>query len=588
MMTNRLLRRPLTCFALLLLAVIAQTQAKNIFVAQASRGNNTGADAANAHPATWFNTGGNWGTGVARISAGDTVHLSGTISTGLTVNGSGTTSMPINILFDQDAKLSAPVWSPNAITVNEDWIIIDGGTNGLIECTDNGTTLGHRQENVYGIFGSGTGITVRNLTIYKIYVRTPFSTSDALRAGEGIELSGSNITVTGCTLREGDTMISLTWTAGRHKNYTITGNTIGRCNHGITVGTADASAFLDSVIIADNIINDLDVWGPISGNHLDGMIIFNESPNYSGRTNVLRIYGNRIGPNIGTINTAGVFVICYIDTQFQNLLIYNNIFTSRSGYAWSNGFIAAAGKDCIIANNTFIGSCTAITTQHHASCYNNLAYGIDGGLVCTPSASPLPPSNTIANWDYNVLYFGKNSFLMVYNTYGDRYDTKSSWQSATGFDTHSSTSKPALDTVTGMLKPGDTVATGKGKNLSEYFSTDFFGGTRPRAGEGSWDIGAHQSLSNQKAAPRPATRSRPNPAARWDRAGNLVVWAETNGPGSDLKARILDIAGRVIAVKNLSANEQWVTSLSAAQGAYLLEVSSEGTPVLREKLLLNR
>jgi len=481
----------LSCSAILVLALIAN--ARSIHVAQNSRGANSGADAANARGVSWFNAAANWGAGGAKIGPGDSVYLTGTITTELTIGGSGTAARPIAVLFDRNAKLSAPVWSPNAITVNRNWVVIDGGVNGLIECTDNGTTLKHRQEKVCGIFGCGTGITVRNLTIDKLYVRTPFSTTDALRAGTGIALSGSQIAISGCTLREGDTMIGLAWGTGHHRRYTVSGNTIGRCNHGITLGTAEPHAFLDTVIIAGNMIDDLDVWGPIAGNHLDGMIIFNESPNHSGRLNVLKIYGNRIGPHIGTINTAGVFVICYIDSQVQNLMIYNNIFTARSGYSWSDGFIAAAGRDCIIANNTFIGAGTAITTRHHAACYNNLGYGISAGLVCTPSAPSLPSGNTVAFCDYNTFHFGPRGFLMVYNTYSGRYETLSAWRSATGFDTHSTMGKPAIDTLTGTLLSGDTAATGRGKNLSDLFTTDFFGKPRLQSGEGAWDVGAVQS-----------------------------------------------------------------------------------------------
>ena len=49
--------------------------ASDIYIAQNATGGNTGADCADAHAASWFNSSSNWGSGSGKIGPGTTVHL---------------------------------------------------------------------------------------------------------------------------------------------------------------------------------------------------------------------------------------------------------------------------------------------------------------------------------------------------------------------------------------------------------------------------------------------------------------------------------------------------------------------------------
>lgn len=155
--------------------------AENIYVAQNSTGTNSGAGCANVHSSDWFNTSNNWATPKqsGKIGPGDTVHLCGTLTSPITVQGSGTTGSPITILFESGAKFSAPYWAANTKVIDlgsYNYLTVDGGTNGIIECTDNGGALGH-QTNVYGVDSYGDNITIQNLTIQNLYVRfSPIAT----------------------------------------------------------------------------------------------------------------------------------------------------------------------------------------------------------------------------------------------------------------------------------------------------------------------------------------------------------------------------------------------------------------------------
>lgn len=113
----RVLQRwTLLLFSAGILAVGTHASATNIYIAQAAAGGANGADCADALPSSYFNNGGNWGSGANQIGPGTTVHLCGTItgapgSTLLTVQGSGASGSPVTILFESGAQLNAPYWS---------------------------------------------------------------------------------------------------------------------------------------------------------------------------------------------------------------------------------------------------------------------------------------------------------------------------------------------------------------------------------------------------------------------------------------------------------------------------------------------
>src|ERR1700722_4423412 len=87
-----------TAVALLCLAVSCSPACgKDIYISQTIAGAANGSSCANAYPATYFNTSGNWGPGASQIGPGTTVHLCGTISTPISAQASGTMGSPITI-----------------------------------------------------------------------------------------------------------------------------------------------------------------------------------------------------------------------------------------------------------------------------------------------------------------------------------------------------------------------------------------------------------------------------------------------------------------------------------------------------------
>lgn len=78
-------------------------RAEDLFATQGGAGAHNGSSVANAWSAAEFNTSGNWGAGAGKISAGDTVYLSGTFTTQLSVKGSGTNASTRITLTDTAA-----------------------------------------------------------------------------------------------------------------------------------------------------------------------------------------------------------------------------------------------------------------------------------------------------------------------------------------------------------------------------------------------------------------------------------------------------------------------------------------------------
>jgi hypothetical protein len=121
--------------------------AASIYIAQTAAGSANGADCADAYAYSFFNTGGNWGSGSTQIGPGTEVHVCGTWSGSagqqfLTVQGSGTSGNPVTIHFETNAIMEAPYFSGTSGAINvgaNSYITVDGGTNGIIENTLNGT-----------------------------------------------------------------------------------------------------------------------------------------------------------------------------------------------------------------------------------------------------------------------------------------------------------------------------------------------------------------------------------------------------------------------------------------------------------------
>jgi hypothetical protein len=248
------MRKIICLCGVLFLALSAK--ANDIYITQTGTG--AGTSCSSPQNVAFFNNSSNWGTGKP-IVPGTSVHLCGTF-TGtageqlLTVQGDGASGSPITIKFESGAILTAPYWSAFG-AINEDgksFITIDGGTNGLIENTANGTspTFAFQQQSRAVYAENCTHCTVQNLTIANLYVHN--STSDTAVDQTGVNcvlgIGASNLTINNMTCHDAGWGI-----AGLGNNSIVENSNIYNVDHGIACG---ASGVLTGLSIHDNHFHD--------------------------------------------------------------------------------------------------------------------------------------------------------------------------------------------------------------------------------------------------------------------------------------------------------------------------------------------
>ena len=139
-----ILRKVISVFALVAASLfgVASANAKAFYISGSSNRTNGGGSCGDALSVAWFNNSSSWGSASNQIGPGTTVYLCGVFNGRpgqqlLTVRGRGSSGNPITIKFLPGTVLSAPYWSSNGAIhmVGASHIVVDGGTNGVIENT---------------------------------------------------------------------------------------------------------------------------------------------------------------------------------------------------------------------------------------------------------------------------------------------------------------------------------------------------------------------------------------------------------------------------------------------------------------------
>jgi hypothetical protein len=462
---------------------------EHIYIAQTAQGGDTGVDTANAHSVDWFHSAANWGVGAGKISAGDTVHLVGTIS-GINPQANGEVGNPITIYFEPNAKLSLS-HSSCMYFVNRSNYVIDGGLNGVLENTDNGTELGH-QAVVKCVDATGmSNTTFQNLTIRNIYVHSNNAAGLAdssldFTTGGGIYANGygAGVAIRNCTFSDMCWCIIMFGYNGGM--LTVDGCTFTNYDHGIGGVACQNSGTVAGFVATNNRFGSTVNWDTTANTyHHDGIHTFWGVG--SGGIPAAVISGNKFYGNWGSNNTAHVYCEQNYTThalnESEDWIVANNVFIQDAGNYLNNGMLTGAGNRALLANNTFIGSSVSnslacqwggsnLTIRNNlvSKCNTQLRFGsvLSGGL-----------SNNI----YAEIIGNNNPF---YSDATGNVASFSAWESAAGEVNSLNPSSIALNSD-GSLLPG-CAAIGAGYDLSTYFTTDFSGATRTLP----WDIGAYE------------------------------------------------------------------------------------------------
>lgn len=514
-MDHRAVRRLLPVIGLVF-SLPALCFAEDIYVAENAAGADTGADCANAHSATWFNTAANWGGAVGLISAGDTVHLCGTYTgspgqTGLTFQASGTAGNPITLLFKPNAVMRAPYWASGIELKGQDFLIIDGGTNGVIENTDNGTNLTFQAAST-GVRCVGcSDIEVRNLTIRNLYIRqqdtTDYSNGASGTANIWLTGSGNNMSVHNNTLSYSHATIILhpnSVSGVSHTGYEVYSNTMSQTHWGLFVelfyGGTDSAPSLDGLLVHDNSFTDSRPWfDPQGVYHHDPFIISADAGSgVQPSINNCQVYNNYVFGPWGQA-TGGI----YISSNTHNCKIYNNLITVEVGTGnpaggWGAALGAIAfgsgppGVSNAAYNNTIINGGICLFTSGTDTIFkNNICVSTPNGIFVHPGVGG-DPTPTLQASDNNLFFdvTGQGT-AGAYCLRGTCTNTLTGWQALSGMDLNSTSTDPKLD-ATYHLQAA-SAAIGLGANLTDLnitgLNSDKAGDARPSSGP--WDAGVY-------------------------------------------------------------------------------------------------
>lgn len=491
-------------FAILFFAIPAS--AKDFYIAARQAGTGTGTNCSTAKSYTWFNNLASWGSGATQISPGTTVHLCG-VFTGtpgqqlLTVHGNGTSISPITIKFETNAVLQAPYWSSQG-TIYENgrsYIVIDGGYNGLIKNTANGTGRAYVQQSRAIYAPNCTGCVVKNLTIADIYVRTSATDLAVVQSAENCVMFNYSpgMTITHVTCHD------VGWAfAGFGSNFTLAYCNIYNTDHGLAFG---ASGTTSGFSIHDNHIHDYVNWdSPTNAYHHDGLHIWGRS---GGVVTNGTIYNNLFDGDSG-VNVIGHI---YLQDSIRNVSVFNNVFlvpTNRTMQAlWFNGLTQAGNlpggpASGNSAYNNFIragghrqGVGIFAIAQNDFTAFNNVILGGSADISLTWGG--YLSAEGINNNIYEDLLADTGS-LNAFNYEGSILHDLASWQAKCHCDSRSKmvpASKINASSL-GQLLSG-SVAISAAANLLNIsngtlaaLSKDKIGASRQLSG--NWDAGAYK------------------------------------------------------------------------------------------------
>ena len=485
-----------------LIAPFAFGSVANVYVAQSAAGTGDGSSCANAKAVSFFNTSGNWGAGSSQIGGGSTVHLCGTFTASanasgyLTFQANGTSGNVITVLFESGAVLTAPYWGVNGAIYasGASYIAIDGGSNGVIQATANGTALANQNDFGAGIHFDGcSNCEIKNVTIQNIYVHT-LNLSDSNGDMYAIQwVDGSNVSIHNNTIHDAGWCAYYAFTGSGRSSISIHDNLIYNCNGFIVVGSGNTGATVNGVSIYNNTMHDSVNWDDTAdSNHHDGVHIW--AVHASSSWSNVQIYDNYFYGDWGIHTTGQIFIEANGGGAGSGSNgIYNNVLVCANAgtHPLANGNISLQANGWYILNNTFSNDSNGGAGGGAIQADSGTGVTEENNVLVSPSTAINFPSGTsITTGDYNDYYNVGNGVPYFYGA--TTYNTLSDYHTGTGLDTHSITTNPNLN-GSYHLQSGSP-AIGTGTNLTSLCSTfsalcsDNAGSARPSTG--AWDMGA--------------------------------------------------------------------------------------------------
>lgn len=483
----RIIALPRLLFTILLLCALSlNCLGADIYIAQTAQGTGDGSSAANAQSLAWMN-------GYGSQVTGNTYHVVGIITNEVDLQASWTT-----LYFEPNAKISQPA-SFNGIkavsTGGNTNIIVDGGSNGIIEYTQNGSGLTYSNAPAGVVMTGSANITVRNLHFSNFYIHT--DTNDQATApmdvATAIDANGAG----GSNYFYNCTFSNICWcilVSGAIPFLSASNCAFVNFDHGIIFNATN-------MVITDCDFGSTACWDTSSDRwHHDAVHYFLGSVDDPSPCESWVISNNKFHGNWGNANTAFLF----LEYAPSFVTIANNVFLGQGFMA--NGMVVASGNTNLIYNNSFLGGNVYLSGGLNigAGGGGDFASGT-GGLGSVVENNLFSGLNTfIVNQSTNhIETFNNNVYANVvsggnvpFASGGVLYSTFSQWQSAIGGDSNSVYTTGTVVNTDGTL-PASSPAIGAGANLSGIFTTDIKGLARAV----KWDVGAYEYATNAISPP---------------------------------------------------------------------------------------
>jgi hypothetical protein len=377
---------------------------------------------------------------------------------------------------------------------------VNGGSNGVIQNTGNGTGLAN-QHTSYGIYARGGDTTIENLTIANLYIHTsPADIAVDQTNVQCINARGSNIIIANNVMHDAGWCIAYTFNYG-DSGLQVYGNTIYRIDHGFVIGPSAPGESAGTFNFHDNSIYDYSNWNTTANAyHHDGIHCFSSFSNPPHFV-AFNIYNNSFKHSSYGNVTAHIYLEGGIGSGAtpcadpeSTIYIYNNILSGPSNMLLESGALYVYNNTMIgldsLQSNDFIakGQASVVAFENNAVTTAHYLVGIGDAAAMTTYSGDY---NSFANGGtYTALTFHNKSFSA---------GTFPGWQATAGGDLHSTYSASLKLTNSGSPLAGSPVIR-TGANLTSLgikpLNSDTSAGntrtpvTRPAIGP--WDAGAYE------------------------------------------------------------------------------------------------
>jgi hypothetical protein len=489
----------------------AHAQAANIYITQS--GASSAPCTTGVQTPAFFNNAANWGTGGGQIGPGTVVHLCGTFNlpagtaSFLVFQGSGTAASPITLKWETGAIVQAPYFSADhtqgAVNIGgQSYVIVDGGVNGILQNTANGTGLANSSPStlISGMSPSGAGVTIKNLAMLNVYQQSGGTDATCSINNDwcwAILGQGSNLTIgPGNTMTWCDVCVQYGFNGGE-SNLRITGNTFNHSNQAIQMGPDNAGVKVMSGVTVDHntylATRDWDT-GPILNYYHHNF--FHPFTNTAGSSYVgsLQIYDNRGVGDMGLNSSTMIYLENNNGASGGSMgpwYIFNNYLNKTNSDAQtSTGIVGVMPPNGFFLNNTVVDA--GGTGSFAFTSFN--AYGgatgwtVQGNIFQGGEYQIAIQNPATVTANSNVYYGSVGGNTWVYHSLFTA--SLAAWQAACGCDSLASIANPLVQSD-GSIAAGSSAISLAPNQTSlgiAALDADINGATRLTAG--NWAAGA--------------------------------------------------------------------------------------------------